>query len=84
MTAWSDYCAEEERNQSVSFGRDQPGLDYHLAMSAVLRLTPSCQGPWSVDLRTPPGQECSNGSLLDICYGSPGIFFFFWGFPLDL
>jgi hypothetical protein len=28
-----------------------------------------------VDLRTPPGPEGSNGSLLDICRGHPGIFF---------
>jgi hypothetical protein len=27
-----------------------------------------------VDLRTPPGPEGSNGSLLDICRGHPGIF----------
>ena len=33
-----------------------------------------CQGPWNVDLRTPPGPEGSNGSLLDICRGHPGIF----------
>jgi hypothetical protein len=33
-----------------------------------------CQGPRNVDLRTPPGQECSNGSLLCICRGHPGIF----------
>ena len=33
-----------------------------------------CQGPWNVDLRTPPGQECSNGSLLRIRRGHPGIF----------
>src|SRR6202453_4780773 len=32
-----------------------------------------CQGPWNVDLRTPPGQECSNGSLLRIRRGHPGI-----------
>src|ERR1043166_4688299 len=32
-----------------------------------------CQGPWNVDLRTPPGPEGSNGSLLDICRGHPGI-----------
>jgi len=31
------------------------------------------QGPWNVDLRTPPGQECSNGSLLCIRRGHPGI-----------
>ena len=31
------------------------------------------QGPWNVDLRTPPGPEGSNGSLLDICRGHPGI-----------
>jgi len=34
------------------------------------------QGPWNVDLRTPPGPEGSNGSLLDICRGHPGIFRF--------
>jgi len=33
-----------------------------------------CQGPWNVDLRTPPGPEGSNGSLLDICRGHPGLF----------
>ena len=33
-----------------------------------------CQGPWSVDLRTPRGQECSNGSLLHFRRGVPGIF----------
>jgi hypothetical protein len=33
-----------------------------------------CQGPRNVDLRTPPGPEGSNGSLLDICRGHPGIF----------
>src|SRR5439155_4692409 len=33
----------------------------------------SRQGPWTVDLRTPPGPEGSNGSLLCICRGHPGI-----------
>jgi len=32
-----------------------------------------CQGPWIVDLRTPPGPEGSNGSLLCDCRGNPGI-----------
>src|SRR5216117_1081573 len=31
-----------------------------------------CQGPWNVDLRTPPGPEGSNGSLLCIRRGHPG------------
>src|SRR6266480_4287229 len=31
-----------------------------------------CQGPWNVDLRTPPGPEGSNGSLLRIRRGHPG------------
>jgi hypothetical protein len=31
----------------------------------------SRQGPWNVDLRTPPGPEGSNGSLLRICRGHP-------------
>ena len=34
------------------------------------------QGPRNVDLRTPPGPEGSNGSLLDICRGHPGISFY--------
>ncbi len=33
----------------------------------------SCQGPWNVDLRTPPGPEGSNGSLLCVCRGHPGF-----------
>jgi hypothetical protein len=36
----------------------------------------SRQGPWNVDLRTPPGPEGSNGSLLRICRGHPDISFF--------
>ncbi len=31
------------------------------------------QGPWNADLRTPPGPEGSNGSLLCVCRGHPGI-----------
>ena len=34
------------------------------------------QGPWNVDLQTPPGPEGSNGSLLCIRRGHPGIFHF--------
>lgn len=41
-----------------------------------------CQGPWNVDLRTPPGPEGSNGSLLDICRGHPGISIFDFGFAI--
>src|SRR5213075_3077730 len=33
-----------------------------------------CQGPWNADLRTPPGPEGSNGSLLCIRRGHPGFF----------
>ena len=33
-----------------------------------------CQGLWSVDLRTPPGPEGSNGSLLCNCRSHPGTF----------
>jgi len=33
-----------------------------------------CQGPWNVDLRTPPGPEGSNGSLLCVCRGHPDTF----------
>jgi hypothetical protein len=44
-----------------------------LIMSIRLLSSPR-QGPWNVDLRTPPGQECSNGSLLRIRRGHPGTF----------
>jgi hypothetical protein len=44
--------------------------------STALRQILRCQGPWNVDLRTPPGQECSNGSLLCIRRGHPGTFEF--------
>jgi len=43
---------------------------------AEVRQIVRCQGPWNVDLRTPPGQECSNGSLLCIRRGHPGILIF--------
>ena len=44
------------------------------AMNTVQHIN-TRQGPRNVDLRTPPGPEGSNGSLLDICRGHPGIFF---------
>jgi len=44
------------------------------AISHVQHIDPR-QGPRNVDLRTPPGPEGSNGSLLDICRGHPGTFF---------
>jgi hypothetical protein len=44
------------------------------AMNTVQHIT-TRQGPRNVDLRTPPGPEGSNGSLLDICRGHPGISF---------
>lgn len=31
------------------------------------------QGPWNVDLETPPGPEGSNGTLLHIRRGYPGF-----------
>ena len=48
-----------------------------LAAHTALRLTCRavfCQGPWIADGQTPPGPEGSNGSLLRICRGHPGIF----------
>jgi Ankyrin repeats (3 copies) len=48
-------------------------LGFLLEVRGRLRQILSCQGPWNVDLRTPPGQECSNGSLLCIRRGHPGI-----------
>jgi len=49
-----------------------------ILLEAMTSLThiPTRQGPWNVDLRTPPGPEGSNGSLLDICRGHPGTFLF--------
>jgi hypothetical protein len=44
------------------------------AMNTVQHIN-TRQGPRNVDLRTPPGPEGSNGSLLDICRGHPGISF---------
>jgi hypothetical protein len=43
---------------------------------AIVQQIHSRQGPRNVDLRTPPGPEGSNGSLLDICRGHPGIFIY--------
>ena len=45
-----------------------------LAGALPLRHIVFRQGPWNADLRIPPGQECSNGSLLCIRRGHPGIF----------
>jgi hypothetical protein len=45
-----------------------------LADAVSVRLIPRRQGPWNADLRTPPGPEGSNGSLLCIRRGHPGIF----------
>src|SRR5437899_9078594 len=44
-----------------------------LERSLALRQILGCQGACIVDLRTPPGPEGSNGSLLCICRGHPGI-----------
>jgi len=44
-----------------------------LERSLALRQILGCQGPWIVDLRTPPGPEGSNGSLLCNCRGHPGF-----------
>src|SRR5262245_22366280 len=57
----------------------QGSLSFLKTLLEAHRLVPHillCQGPWNVDLRTPPGPEGSNGSLLDICRGHPGIFYF--------
>src|SRR6266404_2584531 len=44
-----------------------------LERALALRQILCCQGPWIVDLRTPPGPEGSNGSLLCNCRGHPGF-----------
>src|SRR5579872_938434 len=49
--------------------------EFFLEANASVQHIHDCQGPWNVDLRTPPGPEGSNGSLLDICRGHPGTFF---------
>jgi hypothetical protein len=38
-----------------------------------VRFIVSRQGPWNVDLETPPGPEGSNGNLLRIRRGYPGF-----------
>ena len=55
--------------------RGAPG-DGQVMLAALdfLGLIARRQGPWNVDLRTPPGPEGSNGSLLRIRRGHPGIF----------
>ena len=46
---------------------------FALEPMGTLRHILLCQGPWNVDLRTPPGPEGSNGSLLCVCRGHPGL-----------
>ena len=48
-------------------------LDKLLADTEDLRFILFRQGPWSADLQTPRGPEGSNGSLLCICRGHPGL-----------
>jgi hypothetical protein len=47
---------------------------FYLEATSFLNHILPRQGPWNADLRTPPGPEGSNGSLLYICRGHPGIF----------
>jgi len=60
----------------VAAGRRPARRGIVLDETLELRQIYFCQGPWNVDLRIPPGQECSNGSLLCIRRGHPGIFLF--------
>src|ERR1017187_4198586 len=53
-----------------------PKPHFSLEGSDGMRQIRCCQGPWTVDLRTPPGPEGSNGSLLCICRGHPGTLSF--------
>jgi len=61
-------------------GHCRPKATIIFARNALSRQSAECeadflrQGPWNVDLRTPPGPEGSNGSLLCICRGHPDIF----------
>jgi hypothetical protein len=48
---------------------------FYLEASPLLNHILRRQGPWNADLRTPPGPEGSNGSLLCICRGHPGTSF---------
>jgi len=43
----------------------------------VLAKFPFRQGLWTADLRTPPEQECSNGSLIHFAVVLWRIFLFF-------
>jgi len=65
---WEDFAVPPVMNH----------MNHNIVLEGVRRMGLNgagfCQGPWNVDLRTPPGQECSNGSLLHVCRGHPGIF----------
>jgi len=56
-------------------GKVEAVNDSHLKQGETEAPWPG-QGPWNVDLQTPPGPEGSNGSLLRIRRGHPGIFRF--------
>ena len=60
----------------VSFVKNRQTL---LAASPQVRFIVSRQGPWNVDLETPPGPEGSNGTLLHIRRGYPGFSNFRFG-----
>ena len=67
------YPSHLETQNSKLKTRNQPTRILLEAIRPVQHID-ARQGPRNVDLRTPPGQECSNGSLLCICRGHPGIF----------
>jgi hypothetical protein len=52
-------------------------IQIDLAAAAFPRVIMGRQGPWNVDLGTPPGPEGSNGTLLRIRRGHPGFLFQF-------
>ena len=67
MVKWRGISQSRKR---LEYGRAQPlslnksGLKSALRGTAVRATFVFRQGLWIEDLRTPPGQECSNGSLI--------------------
>ncbi len=78
VPTYSNPCARDTPSNSSTLKLSNSKTSPH---GFLLEGTPHVQhivtrqGPRNVDLRTPPGPEGSNGSLLDICRGHPGISF---------
>jgi DNA polymerase III subunit gamma/tau len=67
------FHERQEKNGGLAFRSRLVLTLFVLEPDLLLRHILLCQGPWNVDLRTPPGPEGSNGSLLCVCRGHPGF-----------